>query len=289
MSECPSGPSALNYAPWTQYNFGAKMRASQVRYGYWIFIILSMMATMPIPAAADGAASLTRDLLAQGMWSEGRKAELEGEYGLAAMNYFKAYHLYDALSQEAADTEDQSKWNNKKLQVYTDALASVRQYEKIRGVRVDVKRLLEATKPLLVTSPKPAVKDKLAGVTLTERSLPGDMTPPPEVDEGGLASILGDKTVERNLPIPGGKTITKLFVRGRKSIGWTATSTRFKKPSEIRKNSKDVKVDQQLQIQIGGNVALQFAEALTVASTSTTPNPTRTKNRPSPSSSNPKT
>lgn len=221
--------------------------------------------TLPIPAAADDAASLTQDLLAQGMWSEGRKSELEGEYGMAAMNYFKAYHLYDALSQEATDTADQAKWNDKKLKVYTDALAAVRQYEKIRGIRVDVKRLLEMTKPLLVTSPKPVVKDKLAGVTLTARSLPGDMTPPPDVDEGGLGSILGEKTIERNLPIPGAKSRTQLVVRGRKFIGWTATSTRYKKPSEIRKNSKDVKVDQQLQIQIGGNVAFQFAEALTVA------------------------
>lgn len=246
-----------------QYSFGAKMRASNIHFQKWIvpLLWLAMSAVSPPPATAD-VSTISKDLLAQGMWSAGRKAELENEYGLAAMNYFRAYHLYDYLVGESDTEADRSKWKEKKLQSYTDALAAVRQYETLRGVKVDVRQLLEQTKPLLITGPKPAVKGKLPGVTLMARPLPGTITVPPDV-EGEQGVLFGSKTFEKTLPF-GGKQTSSLVVRGRKFIGWTAASTRYKKPSEIRKNSKDVKVDQQLQIQIAGAVAFQFAEALSV-------------------------
>ena len=231
---------------------------------YQALAVLAILLAPAAVSAVEQTASFSRELLAQGMWSNGRKAELEGEFGLAAMNYFRAYHLYDALFQESADDAERSKWSEKRLQSYSDGLAVVRQYETIRGVRVDVRQLLEVTQPHLITGPKPLIRDKLSSISLGARSLPGLMTEPPEsAGEEPTLGIFGERSYTKTLPF-GGKGMSSLSVRGRKFIGWTANSTRYKKPTEVRKNSKDVRVDQQLQIQIGGGVAFQFQEALTV-------------------------
>ncbi len=219
-----------------------------------------VVSTLADAALADPTA-ITQDLLAKGLWSAGRKAELEGEFGLAAMNYFRAYHLYDHLFREMETAEEKDTWSEKKIQAYSDGLSAIRQYERLRGVRVDVKQLLDLTKPRLITPPKPTLKDKLPPVTLAARPLPVDVTAPPE-EEGKQDRLFG---IEKRVQMPfGGEGRSELIVRGRKFIGWTASSTRFKKSSELRKNTKDVKVDQQLQIQISGDVAFQFQEALTV-------------------------
>lgn len=210
---------------------------------------------------ADDTPSSAMDLLARGMWAEGRKAELQQEYGLAAMHYFKAYHLFDVIWQECTDDTAKTEPGRKKILAYTDGLAAVHQYEQLRRVRVDLRQLMEKTKPKLISGVKPRIRDRFQSVTLMGRTIPGEVSPPPDVEErpGGLF----DRGWERALPF-GGKSKSELIVRGRKYIGWTATNTKYKKPSEVRKNTKDIKVDQQLQIQIGGNVAFQFQEALTV-------------------------
>ncbi len=226
-------------------------------------LILGMVLFMPTVAGAADVASFSSDLLAQGLWSAGRKAELDGEFGLAAMNYFRAYHLYDALVQESDSEDIKHQWSEKKVQAYSDGLAAVRQYEKVRGVRVDVKQIIDHTRPSLITGARPLLKQKSPGKLLMGRALPGDLTEPPETEDQGLAGLFGERVIERETPF-GGKSRTSLIVRGRKFIGWTASSTKYKKPSDLRKNSKDVKVEQQLQIQIAGDVAFQFQEALTV-------------------------